>query len=249
MIDILSRQGLAALDRLMTGRPLLAFDFDGTLAPLTPNREDAVMRRSTHALLRDAARRHPLAVISGRARADLIERLKGIPGVAAVGNHGAENGRPRFDRSLRRRVSAWGAALGSVLASTPGIEVEDKGLTLAVHYRGTRDPEAAQERIRSAAHAFPDARVTGGHSVVNVIPAELPTKGSALEKLAPGFGCDAVLFVGDDVTDEDAFESPCVDVGVRIGRDPASAARYYLEDQDRIDQLLRIVLAASPGRG
>ncbi|MFO0585502.1 MAG: trehalose-phosphatase [Anaeromyxobacter sp.] len=244
MIGIFSSSGLAALSRFRTGRPLLAFDFDGTLAPLVPRREEARLATTTRWLLRQAAQRHTVAVISGRSRADLAPRLAGIQGVTVLGNHGAEAEAGPVDAELRGRVAAWARTLRSVFARTRGVEVEDKGLSLAVHYRDAHDRGRARERITSAARAFPDARVTGGISVVNIVPAELPHKGRALEKLASDLDRDRVLFVGDDLTDEDAFEAPCVDVSVRVGRELGSAASYYLDSQAELDRLLAILVGA-----
>jgi trehalose 6-phosphate phosphatase len=248
MIGILTRHGVEAIERAVAGRPLLAFDFDGTLAPLVEQPSAARMKTSTHTLLRAIARSFTVAVVSGRSRPDLISRLEGIPAVALVGNHGAETGQGPPDPRVRRRVAAWAKTLESVFASARGVEVEDKGLTLSLHYRRAPEPEEARRRLFAAASAFPDARLTGGHAVLNLIPRELPTKGSAVEKLVSGFGCTSALFVGDDVTDEDAFESPVVQVPVRVGPDPGSAARYFLEGQDQVDTLLEVLLAAKAQR-
>jgi len=249
MIGILTRHGVEAIERAFSGRPLLAFDFDGTLAPLVEQPSAASMRTSTRTLLRAISRSFTVAVVSGRSRPDLISRLEGIPEVALVGNHGAETGLGVADPRVRRRVAAWAKTLASVFASARGVEVEDKGLTLSLHYRRAPEPEEARRRLFAAASAFPDARLTGGHAVLNLIPRELPTKGAAIEKLASGLGCTSALFVGDDVTDEDAFESHVVDVSVRIGRDLGSAARYFLEVQEQIDTLLELLLTAGAQRG
>jgi len=248
MIGILSRHGLEAIERALSGRPLLAFDFDGTLAPLVDQPADASMRPSTRTLLRSIARAFPVAVVSGRSRLDLVSRLEDVPSIGLVGNHGAETAAGPPDPGVRRRVAAWAKALDSVFASSRGVEIEDKGLTLSLHYRRAPEPEEARRRLFAAASAFPDARLTGGHAVLNLVPRELPTKGSAVETLANGFGCTSALFVGDDLTDEDAFESSVVDVSVRVGRDLGSAARYFLESQDQIDTLLEVLLAAMARR-
>ena len=84
----------------------------------------------------------------------------------------------------------------------------------------------------------------GGNGVVNVTPLDAPTKGGAIEALATRESSGTVLFVGDDVTDEDAFQSRAVTFAVRIGSSEHTSARWFLEDQLQIDALLRALVAA-----
>ncbi|WP_242360133.1 MULTISPECIES: trehalose-phosphatase [Anaeromyxobacter] len=233
-----SRQAIAAIAH---DRALLAFDFDGTLAPIVDEPGRALMRPDTRALLRVAALLYPCVVVSGRSRADLAPRLEGVPLVAWVGNHGAEAGFGPVDRSPRGTVLGWRAALTARLGDLPGVEIEDKGLSIAIHYRRAAEPAAAELAIREAAATLPGARVFGGHAVVNAVPADAPTKGDAIAELLERSGCRTALYVGDDATDEDAFRAPGV-VGVVIGASEASAAAYRLASQDAIDDLLRLLV-------
>lgn len=243
MIPILSARGAEAIEGAARARALLVFDFDGTLAPIVADRDAARMRESTRALLGRVAVAYPTAIVSGRARSDVAARVAGTPLVAIVGNHGGEDA-DTPDPRIRRRVGAWAAALRDALDELAGVEIEDKGLSLAVHYRRSDRPEEALRRIGVVACALPGARVTGGLAVVNVCPAEAPSKGTAIAALARRTGAAQVLFVGDDVTDEDAFLSPAVDVPVRVGPSDASAARWILERQEDVDALLGALLAA-----
>lgn len=244
MNAILSEAGRAALDAVARERALLAFDFDGTLAPIVPDRALAVMRPETHALLRVTALLYPCVVVSGRSRADLAPRLDGIPLVAFVGNHGAEAGFGPVDRSPRREVAAWRDALERRLAGVAGVDIEDKGLSLAVHYRRADDPVAAEQAVRAAVDALPGARVFGGHAVVNAVPEASPTKGEAVVELLERTGCRGALYVGDDRTDEDAYRAPGVTVSVHVGAGGSSAAQWFLESQADVDGLLRELVAA-----
>lgn len=232
------------LDELARDRALLVFDFDGTLAPIVERPADAAMRDDTRALLRVAALLYPCAVVSGRSRADLAPRLEGIPLLAFVGNHGAEAGFGPVDRSPRPVVAAWSEHLAAVLGGAPGIEIEDKGLSIAIHYRRAPDREGAERRVRAAADALEGVRVFGGHAVVNVAPSGAPGKGAAVAQLLARIGPRKVLYVGDDVTDEDAFASASVAVAVRVGRAEGSAARFYLPAQADVDGLLRALVSA-----
>jgi trehalose 6-phosphate phosphatase len=200
------------------------------------------MRESTRLLLRMTALVYPTAVISGRSRADVAALLANVPLRAIVGNHGAEVGPGRPHRRLRRRVEAWFAALRDALADLGGVEIEDKGITLAVHYRRSRQRAEARRRILLAASELPLARVSSGKAVVDVCPIETPTKAAAVEDLARRFTAPLVLYVGDDVTDEDAFRSPAVRVPTRVGSSDESTARYYLASQEEVDALLEALV-------
>lgn len=250
--DLLSASARPALSALAHDRALLAFDFDGTLAPIVDEPGSAEMRAETRALLRVAALLYPCVVVSGRSRADLAPRLSGVPLVAWVGNHGAEAGFGPVDRSPRATVLGWRAALAARLGDLTGVEIEDKGLSIAIHYRRAAHPEAAERAIRAAADELPGARVFGGLRVVNAVPADAPTKGDAITELLERSGCRTALYVGDDVTDEDAFAAEGVTVSVRVGRSPRSAAGYFVPRQADVDALLGALVAARrrlDGRG
>jgi trehalose 6-phosphate phosphatase len=241
---ILSGEGRTVIDALAHERALLVFDFDGTLAPIVECRECAEMRPSTHALLRVTALLYPCAIVSGRARADLVRRVVGVPLLAVVGNHGAEAGFGPVDRTARSAVVAWREALAGELRDERGVEIEDKGLSLAIHYRGAPRRAAARHHALAAAESLAGVRIFGGRCVVNVAPAGAPDKGSAVAEILRRIGWRSAVYVGDDATDEEAFGADAVGVSIRIGRSHRSAARWYLPQQRAIDDLLaRLVLA------
>jgi trehalose 6-phosphate phosphatase len=252
VISILTPAGRDTLERLARAPSLLAFDFDGTLAPIVPDRSAAELRPATRDLLRAVALLYPTAVISGRSRRDAARRLDGIPLAAVIGNHGAEPGLGPDDRHVRALVRGWREALGAALGGLPGVEIEDKDLTLAVHYRHASCRAGARRRVLAAARLLDGARVLGGHAVVNVVLDYAPDKGRALERLKRRTVAARALYAGDDVTDEDAFRSRAAAVAIRVGRTQRSAARFYLPDQSGIDDLLRALLTARArlaGRG
>jgi trehalose 6-phosphate phosphatase len=152
----------------------------------------------------------------------------------------------------RRMVTAWAERLRSDVGLLPGVWVEDKGYSLAVHYRRSPDPEAAGRDVRRAAERLEGARMIAGKLVWNVLPRSAPGKGAALETARTWLGCDSAIYVGDDVTDEDVFrlQSPGRLLTVRVGPDSASKARFHLHDQATIDEFLRVLVAlrrAAPG--
>jgi trehalose 6-phosphate phosphatase len=234
---ILSQASRPILKRLAEERTLCAFDFDGTLAPIVENPLRAKMRSQTRKLLRLVAAKYPCVVISGRAREDVLGRMEGVKLVQVVGNHGAET--ETTTRKSRRAVSKWKTTLEPELSALPGLWVEDKGLSLAVHYRQAPHKAEARRRILSVARTLHQVRVFGGKQVVNLVVDGAPHKGDALAKERDRHGCNWVLYLGDDDNDEDAFALKGNIVSVRIGRKQRSHARYYLRGQTDVDALLQ----------
>ncbi len=244
MTPILSQEGSRIFESLAHERALLVFDFDGTLAPVVDRPELAEMRPSTRSLLRVAALLYPCAVVSGRARPDLVRRVQGVPLLALVGNHGAEPGFGPVDRTARGAVVAWRDALARELRDERGVEIEDKGHSVAVHYRHAPHRAAARHHVLAAAGRLAGARIFGGRCVVNAVPVDASDKGLAVAEILRRIGWRTAAYVGDDATDEDAFGADAVEVSIRVGRWHRSAARWYLPRQGAIDDLLaRLVLA------
>lgn len=249
MKDLLAKENLSVLEQLAFARALLAFDFDGTLAPIVKDRELAKMRPRTSELLTTLCAHYPCAVISGRSTADLAPRLGGAPVQYLVGNHGLEPGGDLA--KFEEEVSATRPLLEAALASEPGVELEDKRYSLALHYRRSRRKQAAVAAIERAVAALPThMRTIAGKMVVNVVPASAANKGDALLDLRARAGADIALYMGDDVTDEDVFkiDQPGRLLSVRIGEAPWSAAAYYLRDQRQMDRLLAMLIALRQNR-
>jgi trehalose-phosphatase len=197
------------------------------------------MRERTLRLLDRLTSIYPCMVISGRSRADVLRRLEGVKVAAVVGNHGAEPERTT-GRTLRR-VREWRKALERGLPLIDGLLIEDKRLSLSVHYRLCSRKTEVRQRILKAAEQLPGARVFGGKQVVNIVSDKAPHKGDVLSAERDRLGCSWALYVGDDITDEDAFALLGNIVPIRIGRRQRSHARYYLRSQLEIDKLLELL--------
>ena len=236
------------LEALAAGRTLLAFDYDGVLAPLAKDPHGAGMRASTARLLRQVTKRWPVAVVSGRAWKDTARLSRGIAPVV-VGNHGFELGHARpVPRRVLAEVQAWKRALQVELDGAP-VYYEDKRSTLAVHYGLSRRWRPVERAVHAAAARLEGARLVHGKKVLNVLPADFPDKGDAVLALLGRLRLDAALYAGDDVTDEDAFRvGPPRVFGVRVGAG-RSAAPWRLPSQDDVDELLRVLAALRPARG
>jgi trehalose 6-phosphate phosphatase len=236
---LLSQAILPIVTRLSQERTLCAFDFDGTLSPIVDHPDQADMRLRTRNLLRRLATLYPCILVSGRARADLLGKLRGVKVARVIGNHGAETG---TTQESRQRIDQWKSLLELELGAIPGVWVEDKGLSLAVHYRQSTQKAEARLRIFAAARKLKEARVFGGKQVVNVVLDASPNKGDALAMERDRLGCNWVLYVGDDENDEEAFALDGNIVAVRIRRKLRSHARYYLRSQAEIDELLELLV-------
>ena len=240
-------EGRDELRRLARCNTLYAFDFDGTLAPIVPDPAQARAEERVTRPLAQLARRVPVAVISGRAQRDLIERLP-CEIAYLVGNHGNEGLPDRQDDVTLVDVGRrWRAALAPQLSApeAEGVMLEDKGHSLALHYRTAADPARASAFLRKLAHDLdPAPTVIDGKMVLNLLPPGAITKFEALDQLVRHAGVDCVLFVGDDDTDEIVFErAPRHWTTVRIDPAGASRARFFLDEQASIEVLLGHLLA------
>jgi trehalose 6-phosphate phosphatase len=239
MIDLLARDQRGFLTQLAWSEILLAFDYDGTLAPIVPNRDEAEMRPHTARLFKLLCSTYPCAVLSGRSRSDVSARLGGAAVKYVVGNHGLEpdGDLPAFESQMLEARPRLEAAL----APMQGVDLEDKRYSLALHYRRAPNKHGARAAIERAVQSLPTPlRVVHGKLVVNVLPPRAPDKGTALLALMEREGAACALYIGDDVTDEDVFRigDPQRLVTVRVVASEDSAASHFIKSQLDIDALL-----------
>lgn len=140
------------------------------------------------------------------------------------------------------QIDQWRTALAIELEPVSGVWIEDKGMSLAIHYRQSVQKADARRRILEAARKMKGAHVFGGKQVVNLAVAGAPNKGDALAAERDRLGCNWVLYLGDDANDEEAFALSGNIVSVRIGKKLRSRARYYLRTQTEIDELLELLV-------
>ncbi len=250
--------------RRRTGRMLLALDYDGTLAPIAARPEAAELPAATRGVLARLAARPDtdVAVVSGRTLEDVRARV-GLAGVYYAGNHGLEIEGPGVQRvhtgaaASRPRIEACAAALRRALAGIEGVVIEDKGLTLSVHYRlvsAAEDVERVRALTRDACAGRERLRLTEGKRVLEVRPDVDWDKGRATRFLLDALELDAltaapVLFIGDDRTDEDAFRAlRGRGDGVLVAESPPedTAATALVRSTDEVAALLA-ELAAPEG--
>jgi trehalose 6-phosphate phosphatase len=239
---ILSRRHLPVLAQFAASNVLVAFDYDGTLAPIAATPAAARMRPKTRTLLARVAKRYPCVVLSGRPLDDLTRRLRRIPVWHLVGDHGFE---PWGEtREASAHVRGWVSQLRERLPVRKGLVIEQKRHSVTVHYRHVRDKRHVLPLLAEAVRELPHVRAIGGAEALNLIPGGGPNKGVALQQARRVFACDTAIYVGDDDTDEDAFASAEGDrlLSIRVGSKHPSVAHYRLRGQADVDALLELLL-------
>jgi trehalose 6-phosphate phosphatase len=244
-------------ERERFGHLLLALDFDGTLAPIVSRPDEARLLDGAAAAIEQLLKRSDtdVALVSGRSLADLRERCT-FDGVYYSGNHGLQMEGPGVQETrkqaltLQPRIRTIAALLQTRLAGIDGLFLEDKDLTLSIHSRMI-ESEAERERVHSIVQETvrenpAGLKITYGKRVIEVRPDVDWHKGEAtlflidaieMERRSPVFP----IFIGDDVTDEDAFvalQGRGAGVIVAPKLPQHTAATAYVHSPDEVVQLL-----------
>lgn len=226
---------------------LVATDFDGTLAPIVGETARAEAHRESIVALKALAAmpQTHVAVISGRALADLARRLDEAEKTHLVGSHGSE-----FEAGVTTPMPPGGAELLEKVRSvaraladhTPGAMVEGKPAAIAFHYRNVEEEHAAAAvaELLKAVGNWSGLHIRHGKKVVELSVIQT-NKGRALASLRQRLGATAVVFIGDDITDEDAFATLAgPDVAIKVGDGP-TVARYRIADTLEVAQVLACI--------
>jgi trehalose 6-phosphate phosphatase len=223
---------LAALADVAARRPLLvASDYDGVLSPIVDEPSAAVPTPGVAEVLARLAAVDgvTVALVSGRGVADL-RTVSGFSGPFRwVGSHGAEFDGPPSDELAERR-DALAHRLRPLVGAVPGARLEVKPASVAVHVRQVSDPAAGAALLdRARSQADPSLTMKPGKAVLELAVADAD-KGGALRRLRAELGAAGVIYLGDDVTDEDCFRAlGADDVTIKIGDGP-TAARHRVAD-------------------
>jgi trehalose 6-phosphate phosphatase len=244
--------GLRALDVITRRRPAVFFDFDGTLSEIVENPDAARLVEGAAEALKSLTAQCPVAILSGRDLADVRQRI-GLPGIWYAGSHGFELTGPDGAHHENTEAAASipvleraAAELADQLGDIPGVVVEHKRFGVAVHYRN-----AERDRIGEVAAAVRRTgqrtalRVTTGREVIELRPDVDWDKGKTLRWVLDYVRDDerpgplSPIYLGDDITDEDAFDA-VRDDGIAIvvrhydDGDRATAASYALDGPEQV---------------
>ncbi len=229
---------------------LIVLNFDGTLNPIQPDPRTVYLAQPMAETLRALAshERVSMALISGRERADLQARAL-VPGLIYIGNHGLEISGPGLlfvepaALASRPAQQVLFAEFKNRMQAVPSVIVEDKGLTLSVHYRMA--PPETHETIRQQVHAAlanssHPFQLTQGDMVYEIRPRGTWNKASAIswlqEKLAkPGL---LTIYAGDSPTDEEAFTALPEVITIRVGPGTETVAKYTVAGPGEVARFL-----------
>jgi trehalose-phosphatase len=244
-------------NKVKNKRPAVFLDYDGTLTPIVSRPEDAVLSVEMRSLLRHLSSLCLVAVISGRDRAD-VEKLVGLDELIYAGSHGfdisgpdmnvnfepAEGFLPVLDQAERE--------LRPLIDSVPGASLERKRYAIAVHYRnvpGEEEVSRIKKTVEDLSRRLEGLKSTGGKKIIELRPDMDWDKGRAVLWLLEKLGADqpdaVPFYIGDDITDEDAFRILTHrGIGILVGEHgEPTYAKFKLTDVDEMKRFLHQLAA------
>jgi trehalose 6-phosphate phosphatase len=254
------RDGEQFAERLGGARPAVFTDYDGVLTPIVDRPEDALISGSMREVLRELASRCPVCVVSGRDRA-VVQQLMGVDDLVVAGSHGFDIWSPEAGTLEHEAGAAQEgliedvtAELDQAVGGVPGVAIEPKKISVAAHYRLVAD-EGDRAKVREAVQQLlaerPDElKMTPGKMVYELQPKLDWDKGRAVLYLIDALGLDGddviPLYLGDDITDEDAFQAlKGRGIGIYVGSqtDPerdgrSTAADFVLDSVAEVERFL-----------
>jgi len=236
--------------RLDGRRPALFLDYDGTLTAIAPRPELATLPEEMREALRRLANRYPVVIVSGRGREDAAA-LVGLPDLIYAGSHGFDIAGPsplrlEVGEGIPERIDHAAARLSRDLAGVEGVLIEPKRFTISVHFRlaGERDLPRIERAVDEAVAATPGLRKAHGKMLFELRPDLDWDKGRALLWLLEALDLDRPevlpIYIGVDLTDEDAFRAVAGrGIGILVSEEArATAAQYRLRDTREVRELL-----------
>jgi len=248
------RESWRELEKMLKRRRFTLFlDFDGTLTPVGSRPDLAELSDVMRSRLARLVSHVRVVIVSGRDRSDVAD-LVGLEELIYAGCHGFDiespglPPMPTFEGAVTAaEIAELGFAIKAAVDSVAGVIVKVKQWAIAIHYRGVADGESEQleKKIMGVARSFPKFRARSGRKVIEIIPDVNWHKGMAVLWLSSVFdeldgGASIPIYVGDDVTDEDAFRSLAgkgITVFVNSNRE-LTAADYCVDDSEEVGWFL-----------
>ena len=212
----------------------LVTDMDGTISHIVEEPEDAVVTPRNCELLQQLRKKVTLlSVVSGRSLRSVAERMQ-LPGVVYIGNHGLEryvDGQVKYNADVERYRPALESSVEELQKiQLDGIQVEDKGVTVTLHYRQAQKPQEAHELLLPLVQEIATKQgleFFEGRMIFELRPPVKADKGNAFKELVHEFSLDSALYIGDDTTDINALKmarrlrktKTCFAIGVGVMSD------------------------------
>ncbi|WP_206604680.1 trehalose-phosphatase [Kineobactrum sediminis] len=228
-------------------------DYDGSLTPIVDNPDNANLSDTMRKTLEDLAEVCELSIISGRDLADVRKRVA-LENIWYAGSHGFDMAGPRGERTQYQEGRSYLPVLdraedelNNLLADVPGVRVERKHFSIATHYRQVAPDhvQGVKDTVAGVHADHPELRMTTGKKIVELQPDIDWDKGQALRWLMQALSLDSErfipLYIGDDVTDEDAFrEIETEGIGILVAEQPQPThANYHLANPDEVEIFLK----------
>lgn len=254
----------SALDHIDTilqkkgDRPFLFFfDFDGTLAPIVDQPDQAALTDENRELLQKLADIYKVSVVSGRDRMD-IEKKVNLPNLYYAGSHGFDIAGPKdlhhqypeADEILPELQSV-ASSLEELFKHERNIKIEKKKFAIAVHHRGASSElvSKVEEKVKDKVNESEKLKWDKGKSIIEIKPDVDWNKGKAVLWIMDELGMSSEkclpIYLGDDTTDEDAFKELC-EIGVSVmieDHDQKTYAQYGLDDQKQVAAFIKQILS------
>ena len=239
--------------QLSNKKPVILLDYDGTLAPIVSNPDSAFVSPEMKATVDRLAHLCTVAIISGRSR-EKVQRLLGLDNVIYAGSHGFDIAGPRgsglrcdVGRDFHQTIRRLSGELVQAVQGIRGALVESNRYNTAVHYRlvATEDVGHLRELVDKVLLDYPNLRETEGKMILEMRPAIDWDKGKAALWILDALGLDSSsalsFYIGDDVTDEDAFKAlKGRGIGILVAEAPRkTAATHILRDSEEVRRFLQ----------
>lgn len=237
-------------ERIIQDDLIIFLDFDGTLAPIVENPPDAKILPCIKDTIEILTSKFQIYIISGRSRLDVKEKV-GISNCKFVGAHGFDmseiHSQEIVSQDVLNMIQDVFEQFKKEFGSIEGVILENHHFTLTIHYRKVKDisiHEHLFEKVKKIMINYHNLKITFGKMVIEIRPKIDWNKGKAVEKILQEQSNKFSIYLGDDITDEDAFKylkDSNKGIGILIGDKKETNAFYSLQDPHHVSKFLKLL--------